>query len=89
MATSERRQRGTSFSGGIATQRRAALLAKSSSAPLLSDVAAEYVDRLIDISSFTVGSYKRHVRLHFPRLDMSIDKVVDDDIASWVAWSHG
>lgn len=72
--------------GGNPRQADRALLAKSSSAPMLSEVAAEYIERLIDVSSFTVGSYKRHVRLHFPRLDMPIDQVIDDDVASWVAW---
>ena len=66
----------------------AALLARSSNAPMLEAVAAEYIERLIDVSDFTIGSYKRHVANHLPRLNMPVDRITEDDVARWVSWMH-
>ncbi|WP_070158481.1 tyrosine-type recombinase/integrase [Nesterenkonia sp. PF2B19] len=72
--------------GGDQAAADQAVLSQSSAAPHLSEVAEAHISRLIDVSDFTIGQYRRSARLHLSRLDMPVDQITDDDIARWVSW---
>lgn len=72
--------------GGNAEQADRALLNRHSQAPLLSEVAAEHIERLIDVTPYTKTKYRQAVARHFPRLDVPVDQITEDDVVRWVAW---
>lgn len=72
--------------GGDKDKADAALLAKSSTAPKLSEVAERYITSLIDCEPFTLKTYRQLVRDHYEPLDAPVDTITEDDVARWVAW---
>lgn len=65
-----------------------AVLARSSKAPSLSEVAVEHIDRLIDVTPYTKTKYRTHLDQHLSQLDIPVDQISGDDISRWVAWMH-
>lgn len=63
-----------------------ALLAKSSDAPTVSEVAHAHLKRLTDVTPHTLLTYERMIQNHLdgPLGAMPVDRVTEDDIAEWV-----
>lgn len=72
--------------GGDSRKADKLLLAKSSDAPLLSEVAEEHISTLIDTAAHTATKYRGYVKHHYGQIDLPVDTITEDDIARWVHW---